>query len=80
MIISPLLALLIMLRLKINFLYENFLWGINTAEIKLFLNKYNLELIEDVGREYYQKNYLKPMNRNIVVFEGERTNLSWINK
>jgi hypothetical protein len=37
-------------------------------------------MIEDVGTEYYQKNYLKPINRNLEVSEIERINFSKINK
>jgi methyltransferase (TIGR00027 family) len=57
-----------------------FVFGINSSEIKSFLEKYNLEMLEDVGTEYYRENYLKPLNRDITVFEGERTNFSRIIK
>lgn len=57
-----------------------FLFGINPSEIKSFLEKHNLEMLEDVGTNFYQENYLKPRNRNISVYEGERTNFSRINK
>ncbi len=53
-----------------------FIFGINPAEVESFLQEYNLEIIEDVGTEFYQKNYLIPVNREIKVFEGERTNFS----
>ena len=56
-----------------------FLFGINPSEIKTFLSKYNLEMIADVGTEYYQENYLEPLNRNILVTEIERINLSRVN-
>ena len=56
-----------------------FLFGINHKEIKPFLEKYNFEMIEDVGDEYFRKNYLKPIDRDIKVFEGERTNFSKVN-
>lgn len=60
--------------------HSPFVWGINPTEIKSFLQKYNLEMIEDVGAEYYQKNYLEPINREIVVFEGERISFSRVKK
>ena len=57
-----------------------FIFGINPSDVKSFLEKYNLEMLEDVGSEFYLENYLKPMNRNLAVYEGERTNFSRINK
>ena len=57
-----------------------FLFGINQTEIESFLKNYNLEIIEDVGAEFYQKKYLKPLHRNIVTLDGERTNISRIVK
>ncbi|MEJ2614558.1 MAG: SAM-dependent methyltransferase [Ignavibacteriaceae bacterium] len=57
-----------------------FLFGINQTEIESFLKNYNLDILEDVGAEFYQEKYLKPVNRNILILEGERTNLSRIIK
>lgn len=57
-----------------------FLFGINQIEIGSFLKNYNLETIEDVGSEFYQEKYLKPVNRDIFTLEGERTNFSRIVK
>jgi methyltransferase (TIGR00027 family) len=57
-----------------------FLFGINQTEIESFLKNYNLEILEDVGAEFYQEKYLKPVNRNILILEGERTSLSRIIK
>jgi len=57
-----------------------FKFGINPSDINLFLRKYNLETIEDVSTEYYQKNYLKPLNRNMIVSELERINFSRVDK
>ncbi len=57
-----------------------FIFGINPSELDPFLRKYNLDILEDVGAEFYQENYLNPANRAIMVFECERTNLSRINK
>ncbi len=55
-----------------------FIFGINPSELASFLQNYNLEIIEDVGTEFYQEKYLKPINRNIISMEGERTNFSKI--
>ena len=57
-----------------------FLFGINRSEIASFLDNYNLEILEDVGSEFYQEKYLKPVNRNIITLDGERTNFSRITK
>lgn len=47
-------------------------FGLNPPEIKEFINKYKLQLIEDVGASYYQANYLKPMNRKLDISLIER--------
>ena len=57
-----------------------FIYGINPSKINSFLHKYNLELIEDVGTEFYQEKYLKPLNRNIITLDAERTNFSEVSK
>ena len=57
-----------------------FLFGINQSEIAAFLHNYNLEIVEDVGSEFYREKYLKPVDRNIMTLEGERTNFSRIAK
>jgi hypothetical protein len=36
------------------------------------LKSFRLALIADVGDADYQDRYLKPVERNLVVFEGER--------
>ncbi|MFC1787429.1 class I SAM-dependent methyltransferase [Halobacteriota archaeon] len=48
------------------------LFGLEPSNIKEFLGQYNLSLIEDVGASYYQEKYLKPIGRNLNVFEVER--------
>ena len=60
--------------------YCPFLFGINQSEIASFLQNYNLETVEDVGSEFYQDKYLKPLNRDILTLEGERTNFARITK
>ena len=57
-----------------------FLFGINQTEIESYLKNYNLEILEDVGAEFYQEKYLKPLHRNVVTLDGERTNISRIVK
>ena len=57
-----------------------FIYGINPSEINSFLHKYNLELIEDVGTEFYQEKYLRPLNRDMITLDAERTNFSRISK
>jgi methyltransferase (TIGR00027 family) len=57
-----------------------FLFGINPSETVSFLQNYNLEIVEDVGTEFYQEKYLKPVNRDIIILEGERTNFSRITR
>jgi len=57
-----------------------FLFGINPSEIASFLQNYNLEIVEDVGTEFYQEKYLRPVNRDIITLDGERTNFSRITK
>jgi methyltransferase (TIGR00027 family) len=56
--------------------HSPFIFGINPREIISFLSPYNLEVIEDVGSDYYQKNYLDPIKRELEVLECERINFS----
>lgn len=48
------------------------IFGIEPSGIQDFLKPYHLVLIADVGNVDYQEKYLKPMERNLVIFEGER--------
>lgn len=48
------------------------IFGLEPASIPAFLKPYHLALIADVGNADYQEKYLKPLGRNLVVFEGER--------
>ena len=57
-----------------------FIFGIDPLEIASFLRNYNIEIVEDVGTEFYQEKYLKPINRDIIILEGERTNFSRITR
>lgn len=47
-------------------------FGLEPSDIPHFLKPYHLSLIADVGNADYQEKYLKPVERNLVVFEGER--------
>jgi methyltransferase (TIGR00027 family) len=47
-------------------------FGLEPSDISDFLKPYHLSLIADVGNVDYQEEYLKPVERNLVVFEGER--------
>jgi methyltransferase (TIGR00027 family) len=48
------------------------IFGLEPAYIPAFLKPYHLTLIADVGNVDYQEKYLKPLRRNLMVFEGER--------
>jgi O-methyltransferase involved in polyketide biosynthesis len=48
------------------------IFGLKPANIPDFLKPYHLALIADVGNADYQEKYLKPLGRNLIVFEGER--------
>lgn len=47
-------------------------FGLQPSGIPDFLRPYHLTLVADVGNADYQEDYLKPMGRSLVVFEGER--------
>lgn len=47
-------------------------FGLEPSGIPDFLKPYHLSLIADVGNVDYREKYLKPVERNLVVFEGER--------
>lgn len=53
-----------------------FIFGIDPSVIASFLRNYNIEIVEDVGSKFYQEKYLKPINRNIIALEAERSNFS----
>ena len=57
---------------------KNPLWfcGFDPAEMREYLSKYSLSLIEDVGHEEYLERYIKPKGRDLTVFEIERTVLA----
>jgi methyltransferase (TIGR00027 family) len=47
-------------------------FGLEPSGIQDFLKPYGLTVIAEVGNSDYQEKYLKPVERNLVVFEGER--------
>ncbi|AIF53019.1 class I SAM-dependent methyltransferase [Pelosinus sp. UFO1] len=47
-------------------------FGLDPSDVFGFLKKFNLKLIEDVGAAYFQKEYLKPLGRQLNVSEIER--------
>jgi methyltransferase (TIGR00027 family) len=47
-------------------------FGLEPPGVPDFLKPYHLTLVADVGSADYQEKYLKPVERNLVVFEGER--------
>jgi methyltransferase (TIGR00027 family) len=48
------------------------IFGLEPSSIPAFLKPFHFTLIADVGNADYQEKYLKPVGRNLVVFEGER--------
>jgi methyltransferase (TIGR00027 family) len=52
------------------------IFGLDPAEIKAFLQPYRLTLTADVGAVDFEEKYLKPIHRSLVVFSGERTALA----
>ena len=57
---------------------KNPLWysGFDPTGMSDYLSKFSLSLIEDVGHEEYLERYLKPRDRDLTVFEIERTVLA----
>lgn len=52
--------------------YAPWVFGLDPEKVSAFLQGFTLTLIADVGNAYYQQNYLQPIKRDLVVFEGER--------
>ncbi len=48
------------------------IFGLEPSEVATFLKAFQLNLIADVGNADYQKKYLQPAGRSLVVSEGER--------
>jgi methyltransferase (TIGR00027 family) len=49
-----------------------FVFGLEQTELAQYLSDRGLRLIEDVGAAEYQDRYLKPLGRELNVFDGER--------
>jgi methyltransferase (TIGR00027 family) len=47
-------------------------FGLEPSNVSDFLKPFHLVLIEDVGNADYQERYLQPLERNLIVSEGER--------
>jgi O-methyltransferase involved in polyketide biosynthesis len=47
-------------------------FGLAPSSVPDFLKPFHLALIADVGNVDYQERYLKPVERDLAVFEGER--------
>lgn len=56
-----------------------FSFGLNPSDTTSFLNQYKLTLIEDVGKLYFQENYLKPLERELDISPIERLVYARIN-
>ena len=48
------------------------IFGLNQAELEPYLSERGLKLVDDVGAADYQELYLKPLGRELDVFNGER--------
>ena len=48
------------------------IFGLEPSSISDFLRPFHLTMVADVGNQDYQEKYLKPMGRELDVFEGER--------
>jgi methyltransferase (TIGR00027 family) len=54
------------------------IFGLEPSGVAAFLHPFHLALVEDVGNADYQERYLKPLGRNLVVSEIERTALAML--
>jgi methyltransferase (TIGR00027 family) len=48
------------------------IFGLEPSGIRSYLETFHLKLVEDAGSADYQEKYLKPLGRDVEVFEGER--------
>ena len=60
--------------------FKMFIYGLDPAEMRDYLSKYNLSLIEDIGREEVQERYMKLVDLDLKVFEIERIALAKVVK
>jgi methyltransferase (TIGR00027 family) len=54
-------------------------FGMEPSGVAEFLKPYHLTLVANVGNADYQEEYLRPLERSLVVFEGERTAQAIVN-
>jgi methyltransferase (TIGR00027 family) len=52
------------------------LFGLESVEIRQFLQERGLRLVEDIGFKEFQKRYLEQTERELSIFEGERTTIA----
>lgn len=53
-------------------------FGIHQSELEAYLSDRGLRLVSDVGASEYQDLYLKPLGRELNVFDGERVALAQV--
>ena len=51
---------------------SRWVFGMKPSDVPDYLKPYHLTLVVDVGNAEYQERYLKPLERDLVVFGGER--------
>ncbi len=59
----------------VDFVAKNnapWVFGLEPATIREFLQPFHLDLVEDVGNADYQQRYLRPIGRDLVVSEAEQ--------
>ncbi len=47
-------------------------FGLEPSTVQAFLEPFHLSLVSDVGNVNYQEKYLRPLRRDLKVFDGER--------
>jgi len=60
--------------------FKLFKYGLDPAEIKNYLSKYNLSLIEDIGSKEMKERYMKKAGLGLDIFEIERIALAKVTK
>lgn len=57
---------------------EPWIYGIDPAEISLYLSERGFIFVEQVGASEYRERYLRPLNRQMNIFDGECVALAQI--
>ena len=47
-------------------------FGLDPGEVRAYLDRFHIDLVEDVGAEEYQERYLEPAGRDLAVTRAER--------